>query len=123
MGYIQHEHSMHTSSLAGAIPEFDHIERRFRAEREARGVRLDGIWYTAGSPVAIAQWARPGLAIRTYLRGAVRYRNAGNVVRAAGVLLGEGAMSLSRRGRRDRAQREATPDWLAQLQAGAPAFS
>ena len=38
---------------------------------------------TAGSPAAIAQMGRPGLAIRTYLRGAVRYRNAGNVVRAA----------------------------------------
>jgi glycosyltransferase involved in cell wall biosynthesis len=116
VGYVQHQRSMHTSSLAGAIQEFDYIERKFRAERAARGVKLDGIGYHRWVAGGYRQMGRPGLAIRTYLRGAVRYRNAGNVVRAAGVLLGERAMALGSRRRIARARREPRPEWLAPFQ-------
>lgn len=108
VAYLWHDANMHVAQLAGIDAEFAY----FRAKHRRQGRRLGGPsqsrWIAGNHRAA----GRPGRAAAAYLRGAIRYRSAPDVVRAAGVLLGERAMGAAARRRGERAP-DRPPEWLA----------
>jgi glycosyltransferase involved in cell wall biosynthesis len=110
VGYVWHEDNMHVVRLRGIEKEF----RRFRAKLRAQGVRVGSTSQSRWVAGCYRQSGRRVRASAAYLSGAVRYRSAPDVVRAAGVLLGERAMSRAVADRRSGGGAlPPEPEWLA----------
>ena len=109
VGYVWHDESMHVVRLEGVDKEF----RRFRAKHAARGVRVgapsQSRWVAGSYRESGRRWRASGV----YLRGAVRYRSAPDLLRAVGVLLGERAMGLAPSSRERTVRNGGDPAWLA----------
>jgi glycosyl transferase family 2 len=116
VGYLKHPGSMSVVDAGVFLRELDQIEAEFADERRARGVEIDGVGFSRWLAGGYRRGGQRGAAARAYLRGARRHRNAGNLVRAAGLLLGERAMSRLSPYRPERLERE--PDWLGLYRAG-----
>lgn len=91
-GYYQHGVSSVLLNKDVIQSDYEHIVEKFAEARRERGVEIDS--------VNISRWLAKNYrragdrrgAIRIYLRAARENRNLGNVVRAAGVLVGEKTM-------------------------------
>jgi glycosyltransferase involved in cell wall biosynthesis len=116
VGYLRHPGSMSVVDAGVFLRELDEIEAKFAAQRRARGVEIDGVNFSRWLAGGYRRGGQRVAAARAYLRGAWRYRNAGNAMRAAGILLGERAMSRLSPYRPERLERE--PDWLGLYRAG-----
>lgn len=111
VGYVFHPLGMTATNIERHFSDFDVIEERYRRERAEHGVTLDGVLFSRWLAGGLRRGGSPRDAIRAYLWGARRYRDAGNVVRALGVLMGPKAMRAGRalRGSEDHPP---DPDWL-----------
>jgi glycosyltransferase involved in cell wall biosynthesis len=116
VGYVQHAATMSSGHLERQFADFERNERRYREVRNRYGVEIDGVEFSRWLAGGLRRAGRRADAIRAYLRGARRYRSAGNVVRAAGVLLGERALALG--APRSAAAAEAVPEWLDLFRPG-----
>lgn len=116
-GYYQHGVSSILLNKDIIQSDYDYIARKFADARRERGVEIDS--------VNLSRWLAKNYrragdrrgAIRIYLRAAREHRNLGNVVRAAGVLLGEKTM---RRLSPYQPEPIAAPDWLDLYRPGGP---
>lgn len=110
IGYLRHPASMSVVDARVFRRELEYIERKYARDRQARGVEVDALllfrWLAGG----YRRGGNRAAAARTYLSSAWRHRSVGNVVRAAGLLLGERAM---RRFSPYRPERLPKPEWLA----------
>ncbi|HEY5052051.1 MAG TPA: glycosyltransferase family 2 protein [Solirubrobacterales bacterium] len=104
VGYVLRPASISAALLERHFSDFDVIEERYRPVREEHGVEMDGVTFSRWLAGGLRRGGRRRDAVSAYLRGARRYRDAGNVARAAGALLGESAMSLAGKPRD-------LPDW------------
>jgi glycosyltransferase involved in cell wall biosynthesis len=103
--YVLHPQGMHIARLKGVEPELRYLRARHRDEGRDLGSVTVTRWIANGHRKS----GRRGRAAVAYLRGALRHRSGGDVVRAGAALLGERAMRLgSRRG--PTAAR--APEWL-----------
>jgi glycosyltransferase involved in cell wall biosynthesis len=116
VGYLRHPSNMSVVDAGVFLRELSEIEAKFAAERRARGVEIDGVNFSRWLAGGYRRGGKRAAAARAYLRGAWRYRNPGNAVRAAGMLLGERVMSRLSPHRPERLERE--PDWLELYRAG-----
>ena len=116
VAYVTHAGNMSVVDADRFSREFDYLARKFQEPRKAEGVEIDGVKFTRWLAGGYRRGGRPRDAIRTYMQGAVRYRNAGNVVRAIGTGLGEAAMRFGK-GPRD-AEPFDEPEWLALYRPG-----
>jgi glycosyltransferase involved in cell wall biosynthesis len=110
VGYVLRPASISAALLERHFTDFDLIEREFRAARHEHGAELNGLQFSRWLAGGLRRGGRRGDAIRAYLRGAWRYRSIGNLFRALGVSLGEGAMGRARRS--PELPPWADPDWL-----------
>lgn len=94
VGYVLRPASISAALLERHFNDFDVIEERYRSDREEHGVQMDGVTFSRWLAGGLRRGGRRRDAVNAYLRGARRYRDAGNLVRAGGALLGESAMSL-----------------------------
>jgi glycosyltransferase involved in cell wall biosynthesis len=116
VGYLRHPGSMSVVDAGVFLRELSEIEAKYAAERRARGVEIDGVNFSRWLAGGYRRGGQRAAAARAYLHGAWRYRNPGNVVRAAGLLLGERAMRRLSPYRPERLETE--PDWLDLYRAG-----
>jgi hypothetical protein len=98
--------------------EFEYIEAKHRAAREAAGVRLDRRIFTRWVALGHRRAGRRWRAARIYVAGTVRDRDPLNLARAVAAPLGERpiqwARRLSRRsGPSGRSDFPSEPAWLA----------
>jgi glycosyltransferase involved in cell wall biosynthesis len=116
VGYVQHAATMSSGHLERQFADFDRNERRYRDVRREHGVQIDGVEFSRWLAGGLRRAGRKRDAIRAYLRGARHYRNAGNLARAFGVVLGERAMDLGTPTQPSLPALE--PDWLALYRPG-----
>lgn len=109
VAYTHHEGNMLLQESRAVMADLERMAAKHRSESLAAGVEFDR--------VALSRWiawghrraGRRGRAVAAYLRGAVAYRSAGNVVRAIAAALGEGVM---RGPRSPDGPIGVEPDWL-----------
>lgn len=104
VGYVLRPASTSATLLKRHFSDLDRIEREYRVEREEHGAELDGVEFSRWLAGGLRRGKRRRDSIRAYLWGAKRYRNVGNLVRAAGVLFGESAMGFG-------GKRRELPEW------------
>jgi glycosyltransferase involved in cell wall biosynthesis len=107
VGYSQHPGNMLLDEARNLTREFEYLARKHRALGMAKGVEFDRLAFSRVVAWCHRRAGRRFRAVGAYLRGAVRYRSPGNVLRAAATLVGEGAMT-----RRRRPVAVARPAWL-----------
>jgi glycosyltransferase involved in cell wall biosynthesis len=115
VGYVRHATTMLVMREQEVFDEFAYIVAKHRAASEAAGVRFD--------PANVLRWmageylfsGRRGKAARTYVRGAVAYRDLANVAKAAAVLLGARPPHMRRT-----AGNQFLPTWLAEAADATP---
>jgi glycosyltransferase involved in cell wall biosynthesis len=123
VAYRRHEASM-TTGMTAIRDELRHVETKYAAEREARGVELAR---TAWLPYIALMQRRAGLRLAPavqYAQLAAHTRNPAVLLRAAGTLVRpRGIGPLRRRGRRPipPAWREEAERWLAPIREEAVA--
>jgi glycosyltransferase involved in cell wall biosynthesis len=120
IGYVVHDSNMTITMTDLHVEEFAYIDRTYDEYRSREGVRIDGLTFSRWLAGSYRRGGNPRSAIKTYLRGAWRYRSPGNVTRALGTVLGERAMRLGRSfaPHDDGAVEE--PDWLQLYRPGGP---
>jgi glycosyltransferase involved in cell wall biosynthesis len=94
VGYLMHEANMSLTELDRTVAEIGTIESKHGATAAEYGVAMDGLGWSRWLAGRYRRTGNRHGAVRAYLWGARRYRSPGNLVRAAGVFLGERAMSL-----------------------------
>jgi hypothetical protein len=94
VGYLMHEANMSLTELDRTVAEIGTIERKHGPSAAAHGVTMDGLGWSRWLAGRYRRSGNRRGAVQAYLWGARRYRSPGNLVRAAGVFLGERAMSL-----------------------------
>jgi glycosyltransferase involved in cell wall biosynthesis len=107
VAYVKHGANMHMAEAGRVEAELGDLLDRHPE------IDLDGVW--------LSRWLAGGhrgagdrrAAAGAYLRGAVRHRIPGNLVRALGVLVAEPAMDAFRARRRAAAPPPPEPPWLA----------
>jgi GT2 family glycosyltransferase len=108
IAYRRHGANMHASDPSGFLSEIDRLEAK-HADIGLAPNRVEIVRWLAGAQRRAGQ---RGKAARLYLEGAVRERNPGNAVRAAGALGGERVMAAGRRMTRGRAEVPREVEWL-----------
>jgi len=107
------------------FPEIEYLAEKHRAAHEAYGVELDRALFSRWVARGHRRAGRRMRAARTYATGAVRHRDAGALVRAAGAFLPERAIDASRQvagvERRSSLQKVAMPEpaWIARFRRDA----
>lgn len=97
VAYMVHGSNMSSVDIRKVRAQFEYLARKHGWPGPGRTAPFDG--------VRISRWiagveranGRALSAVRAYLWGATRYRNAGNVVRAVGALAGPRAMAAGKR--------------------------
>jgi hypothetical protein len=90
VGYVEHPDNRYKLAGEAGAAEFDRLVGKHRLASAAAGVEFDGARFARGTALGHLHAGRRGAAASTYLRSAVRYRSAGNALRAPAALLGEG---------------------------------
>jgi glycosyltransferase involved in cell wall biosynthesis len=109
MAYVEHPGGMHVRRAAGIAADFKLLAEKHGDEEP----RLGSVEYSRWLAACLRKDGHRRAAARVYLSGSVRYRNSGNAVRAAAVLLGERATGFGRR--RAAAEPVPPPAWLTAL--------
>jgi glycosyltransferase involved in cell wall biosynthesis len=108
-GYYQHTVSSVLLNKDLVQADYDYIAEKYAAARREHGVEMDTLNQSRWLARSFRRAGDRRGAVQLYLKGAREHRNLGNVVRAMGVLVGEGAMArLSPSRQRDLPN----PDWL-----------
>jgi glycosyltransferase involved in cell wall biosynthesis len=94
---IEHRRSMLLTTDDDVFAEFEYVEGKHRAAREAAGIRLDRRIFTRWVALGHRRAGRPFRASRLYIIGAVRNRDPANVARALATPLGERSVAWARR--------------------------
>jgi glycosyltransferase involved in cell wall biosynthesis len=94
---IEHQRSMLLTTVDDVFAEFDYVEAKHRAAREAAGLRLDRRIFTRWVALGHRRSGRRFQAARLYLAGAVKNRDPLNLVRAVAAPLGERSFEWARR--------------------------
>jgi glycosyltransferase involved in cell wall biosynthesis len=115
---IEHQRSMLLTTADDVFAEFDYLDAKHRAAREAAGLRLDRRIFTRWVALGHRRSGRRFRAARLYLAGAVKNRDPLNLVRAVAAPLGERPVEWARRvtGRSPGSRRSdfpSEPSWLA----------
>lgn len=84
---IVHPGSMLLVSKSDVLDELDYLEEKHRAASEAHGVKIDRRTFTRWVALGRRRAGRRLESAATYMRGAVRNRDPGNVARAFAALL------------------------------------
>jgi glycosyltransferase involved in cell wall biosynthesis len=84
---IVHPGSMLLVSKGDVLDELDYLEEKHRAARQAHGVQIDRRTFTRWVALGRRRAGRRLESAATYMRGAVRNRDPGNVARAFAALL------------------------------------
>jgi GT2 family glycosyltransferase len=108
IAYRRHASNMHATDPSGFLGEIDRLEAK-HADIGLAPNRVEIVRWLAGAQRRAGQ---RGKAARLYLAGAVRERNPGNAVRAAGALGGERVMAAGRRVTRGRPDVPREVEWL-----------
>lgn len=116
VGYLMHEANMSLTELDRTVAEIGTIERKHGQSAAAHGVEMDGLGWSRWLAGRYRRSGNRRGAVNAYLWGARRYRSPGNLVRAAGVHLGERAMSLGTDYRPETLDPE--PSWLELYRPG-----
>jgi glycosyltransferase involved in cell wall biosynthesis len=125
VGYVMHEESMLLTDRRDVFPEIEYLAEKHRAAHEAYGIELDRALFSRWVARGHRRAGRRMRAVRTYATGAVRHRDAGALVRAAGAFLPERAIDASRQvagvERRSTLQKLPVPEpaWVARFRRGA----
>lgn len=109
VAYVDHGAGRHITEARQLLTDFERMARKQQRE----GVTLDGLAYSRWVAAAHRRRGNRRDAALAYLWGAVRCRNAGNLARAGGVLLGEWAMSFGRD--RHACGPLVAPEWIAEF--------
>lgn len=91
VAYVRHAGAMTHRALDGAWEELAHLEAKL-----GDGVLPDGRWFSRWLAGGYARAGRRRSATETYLRGAVRYRLPGNIIRAGGGLVRDRRLAAMR---------------------------
>jgi len=94
---IEHRRSMLLTTLEDVFVEFEYLEAKHRAAREAAGVRLDRRIFTRWVALGHRRAGRRLLAARVYVSGTIRDRDPLSLARAAATPLGERPLGWARR--------------------------
>lgn len=108
IAYRRHATNMHADDPAAFLAEIDRLEAK-HADIGLSPDRVAIVRWLAGAQRRAGQRGR---AARLYLEGAVRERNPGNAMRAAGALGGERVMAAGRRMTRGRPDLPLEVEWL-----------
>lgn len=108
VAYVRHAGNMTHRALDGAWEELAHLEAKL-----GDGVCPDGRWFSRWLAGAYGRAGQRGAATRAYLRGALRYRLAGNIIRAGGGLVRDRRLAVQ--SSQGRTGSLAEPDWLSTL--------
>jgi glycosyltransferase involved in cell wall biosynthesis len=95
VAYRIHAENMILRRESNPIAEIEHLAAKHAALTEREGVAIDRVRYTRWIAWIHRREGQRLRAAAMYLRGAIRYRNAGNIVRAGGALLGERVMGIA----------------------------
>jgi glycosyltransferase involved in cell wall biosynthesis len=93
VAYVLHTQNMHRADVQSAIVEF----RRLAAKHGRNGLTFGSSPFFRWIATSHRRNGRRFRAALVYLEAAARYRQAGDLVRGLGILLGERAMALGRR--------------------------
>jgi glycosyltransferase involved in cell wall biosynthesis len=117
VGCIEHRRSMLLTTEADIFEEFERVERKHRAARAAADVAIDRRIFNRWVALGHRRAGRRARATVTYLRGAVRDRDAGSFARALVVPFGErpaAALRILARGAPSRASSDGDePEWIS----------
>jgi glycosyltransferase involved in cell wall biosynthesis len=94
VAYRMHAENMVLRRETDVMGEIERLAAKHTELARREGVEVDRVRYTRWIAWARRRDGRRLSAAATYLRGGVRYRNLGNLARAAGALLGERAMRV-----------------------------
>jgi hypothetical protein len=118
VGYVMQPQSMLLTDRRDVFAEFDYLVEKHRSVAEELGVHPDGASFSRWVAMGHLRAGRRRVAARTYLRGAVRYRDPGAAARAVGAAGGLRGLRAAQallaplgRGRDERVD-AAEPDWL-----------
>ena len=89
VGCIEHRRSMLLTSEPDVFEEFDYVEEKHRAARDASNLRIDRRIFSRWVALGHRRAGRRAHAARVYLDGAVRNRDPGSLARALVAPLGE----------------------------------
>jgi glycosyltransferase involved in cell wall biosynthesis len=93
---IEHRRSMLLTTLENVFVEFEYLEAKHRAAREAAGLRLDRRTFTRWVALGHRRAGRRLRAARIYVAGAIRDRDPLNLARAVAAPLGERPLQWAR---------------------------
>lgn len=96
VGYVMQPQSMLLTDRRDVFQEFEYMLDKHAEAARRYGVDLDRARFARWVALGHLRAGRRLDAARTYLRSAVRYRDAGSAVRGAGALLGPNALPLGR---------------------------
>jgi glycosyltransferase involved in cell wall biosynthesis len=118
VGCIEHQRSMLLTSEDDVFDEFDYVEEKHRAAREAAGVRIDRRVFSRWVALGHRRAGRRFRAARIYADAIVRNRDPGSLARAIVAPLGERPVEWMRRLRKttprvDSLDGLGEPPWLA----------
>lgn len=109
VAYVDHGRGRHITAARQLLADFERMSRK----QQRDGVTLDGLAYSRWMAGAHRRRGNRVGAALAYLWGAMHYRNAGNLARAGGVLLGEWAMSAGKD--RNVCGPLVAPEWIAEF--------
>jgi glycosyltransferase involved in cell wall biosynthesis len=110
VAYLLHDANMHVVDDPSA--DLDELVRKHAAASPARTIQPDRLGYSRWVATQRTRAGRHREAADVYLRGAIRNRSVGNLVRALDALLGKRPSRLVGLRSRTAAPRPAQPDWL-----------
>jgi glycosyltransferase involved in cell wall biosynthesis len=119
VAYTIHDENMLLTARRDVSPEFDRLAGKFAGAATSHGVELDRARFARWVAMGHRRAGRRKEAAAIYLEAALRHRDGGAALRAAGTILGEPALALARRlvppDKRSRLPKLGLPDptWLA----------
>lgn len=109
VAYVKHAENMLTDPDHDVLAELRYLAEKHRSLSDSHGVAFDSVGVSRWIALNHRRAGRRRDAARAYMRGALEYRNAGNAIRAVGVLVGGRPRELAEpAGGGDLLQ----PDWL-----------
>jgi glycosyltransferase involved in cell wall biosynthesis len=96
VGYVMQPESMLLTDRRDVFDEFEYLVAKHREASAAHRVEFDRARFSRWVALGHLRAGRRGDAARTYLRGAVRHRDAGAALRAFGAIFGPASIPVGR---------------------------
>jgi glycosyltransferase involved in cell wall biosynthesis len=120
VGYLEHSQSMHLRDLDRVMGEAEYLTAKHRPAAARLGAEFDRIAFSRWVAVGHRRAGQRAKAARVYLRSALTYRNLGNLLRAAWVLVDPRATGIDTGPPRGPTAGQ-EPEWLALYRGAAGA--